>query len=131
MDLKSNHKVDPTFQMSSLTDIIFLLLIFFLLTSSLVAINAVQLELPSSNSSTIVTPTASISITGAKEYYFNTEEIKFEELAPLLESFVAENEDPKIVLNAEQTVPIQEVIKVFDLANDLQIPIVLATNPLK
>lgn len=131
MDLKSNYKVDPTFQMSSLTDIIFLLLIFFLLTSSLVSVNALQLSLPSSNGTTAANSSASISITSDKQYFFNKDKIDFKELKPLLVTFVQENEASTVVLNAEQTVPIQEVVKVFDIAKDLQIPIVLGTNPLK
>lgn len=131
MDLKSNYKVDPTFQMSSLTDIIFLLLIFFLLTSSLVSVNALQLSLPSSNGTTAANSSASISITSDKQYFFNKDKIDFRELKPLLVTFVQENEASTVVLNAEQTVPIQEVVKVFDIAKDLQIPIVLGTNPLK
>lgn len=133
MDLKSNHKIDPNFQMSSLTDIIFLLLIFFLLTSSLVAVNAVQLQLPSSDSSATVNPSASVSITASKQYFFDKEEITFDQLKPLLEDFMTKNKDdnPTVALYVEQSVAIQEVVKVFDLAKDLQIPIVLATNPLK
>lgn len=131
MDLKSNHKIDPNFQMSSLTDIIFLLLIFFLLTSSLVAVNALKLTLPSSTSSATVNPVASISIGGDQQYYFGTDKIQFKDLKPLLEENVKEEENPTVVLNAEESVPVKEIVKVFDIAKSLNIEIVLATNPLK
>jgi len=132
MNIRSKNKIDPNFQMSSLTDIIFLLLIFFLLTSSLVAINAVQLQLPSSNSSATVKPTASISITSDNQFFFNEDRVEIDELSGILRAFLADSKEaPTVVLNAEQTVAVQEVVKVFDIAKELQISLVLATNPLK
>lgn len=141
MNLKSRNRIDPNFQMSSLTDIIFLLLIFFLLTSSLVSVNALEILLPSSNSSTSIQEGVTISITGDKQYYYNKEKIEFEQLEGLLAG-IAQNANaeggeadptntpvPSVTLYAERSVAWEEVVKVVDLSKRLGLQIIAATNP--
>jgi len=129
MKLKARNRVSPDFQMSSLTDIIFLLLIFFLLTSSLVSINALNILLPSSSSSTAVKTSVSISITEDKQYFFNKDAVAFEDLEGLLATALEGEEKPSVVLNAAKTVPLEEAIKVMEIAKNLGVEIVLATTP--
>jgi len=131
MKLKSRNKIDPNFQMSSLTDIIFLLLIFFLLTSSLVSVNALEILLPSSSSTTSAKAGASIAITGDKQYYYNKDKIDFKDLNGLLVNFKNESPEEAVTLFAEKSVPVEEVVNVFDLAKNLELQIILATNPSK
>ncbi len=131
MKLKARNRVSPNFQMSSLTDIIFLLLIFFLLTSSLVSLNALDLVLPSANSATTVKPSMSISVTGDGTFFFNKDKVDFEQLDDLLLKALEDDEEQSVVLNAEKSVPIEEVVKVFEMAKELDIQIVLATTPHK
>ena len=78
MALRSRNKVSPNFNMSSMTDIVFLLLIFFMLTSTLVSPNALKLLLPSSSSQTLARQTVSVSITPDLKYYINDQQIEFE-----------------------------------------------------
>ena len=129
MKLKSRNKIDPNFQMSSLTDIIFLLLIFFLLTSSLVSVNALEILLPSSTSTTSAKAGANIAITADKQYYFNKDKIKFNDLNGLLTNFKNETPDETVTLFAEKSVAWEEVVKVVDLAKNLELQIIAATNP--
>lgn len=132
MGLQSSNKINPNFSMSSLTDIIFLLLIFFMLTSTFVTPNGLNLLLPSSNSQTMVQGKVSVSITQNLEYYVGQEQVVFEDLRGAIEAALAEMDDPKnttVVLNAEKTVPIDEVVQIMNIANEMNVRMLLATNP--
>ncbi len=131
MKLRSRSKVDPNFNMSGLTDIIFLLLIFFLLTSTLVNLNAVDILLPNASSSTSAKPTAAISINAAGNYFFNKEPILIDDIKSRLQLELEENPETSVVLNAEKTTGIQDVVNIFTIAKDLDIQIILATQPIK
>lgn len=131
MSLKRRHKINPNFSMSSLTDIIFLLLIFFMLTSTLVTTNALNLVLPSANGKTISPKTISVSITTGGKYFVDRNTVTYEQLPEVITQKLSEEEDPTIVLNAEVGVPIEEVVKVMNIANDLNAKMILATQPLK
>ena len=80
MNLKSNNKINPLFSMSSMTDIIFLLLIFFMLTASFVTPSGLPVNLPSSKSSTIVIQKVSVTITKDLKYFVNDQETSIENL---------------------------------------------------
>src|SRR6056297_134582 len=109
MNLKPRSKISTSFSMSGMTDIVFLLLIFFMVTSTLVNPNALKLLLPQSASQTAASPVANISITGDLNYYVGTTPVKFSEIEPVLkERFSSkEIEDPTISLNADKRVPIE------------------------
>jgi len=128
MNLRSRNKISAEFSMSSMTDIIFLLLIFFMLTSTLVSPNALKLLLPKSNSQTLAKQTLSVSITKELDYYIGNKKIGFEELSSKLNEVTLKSEETTIVLNAEKSVPIENVVKVMDLANKLHLKMVLATS---
>lgn len=130
MALKPSNKRDPNFSMSSLTDIIFLLLIFFMLTSTFVTPNALNLTLPSSNSKSTAKPKVSVSITKSMEYYVNTERVSFDNLEQKLGELLKDEEDPTVFLNAEKSVPIEKVVEIMNIANKMKIKMVLSTNPL-
>ena len=115
--------------MSSLTDIIFLLLIFFLLTSTLVAPNAIPMLLPNSNSAAQATETIAVSIDRDLNYFVNTRQVVPDNLESVLVQNLEGRLDEGIVLYADQTVPIDEVVKVLNIANNLKIKVVLATQP--
>jgi biopolymer transport protein ExbD len=128
MNLKTRNKRNVDFNMSSMTDIVFLLLIFFMLTSTLVSPNALKLLLPKSSGRTLATQSVSVSIDKDLNFYFNQEMINISELEGKLIS-VATEEDATVVLNAEKSVPIEEVVKVMGIANKLKIKMILATDP--
>ncbi len=128
MNLKTRNKRNVDFNMSSMTDIVFLLLIFFMLTSTLVSPNALKLLLPKSSGRTLATQSVSVSIDKDLNFYFNKDMINISELEGKLLN-VATEEDATVVLNAEKSVPIEEVVKVMGIANKLKIKMILATDP--
>ncbi len=129
MSLRSKNKVSPNFSMSSMTDIVFLLLIFFMLTSTLVSPNALKLLLPNSKARTLEKQTISVSITPEIEYYIEDQKFPFDQLENQLKQLLAKEQEPAIVLHADKTVDIEFAVKVMDIAYRNKYKIVLATNP--
>lgn len=134
MALKRRNRVNPSFSMASMTDIVFLLLIFFMITSTLVAPNALKLLLPQSNNQTVAKPITTISITRNIEYYINDngalKRVAFQEIEPFLQQrFGTGNEEIYIALHAEKTVPIDEVVKIMNVARRHKYKMILATAP--
>ncbi len=132
MGLKKRNKVSAEFSMSSLTDIIFLLLIFFMLTSTLVSPNALNLKLPSSSSQTVAPATISVSIKKNGKFYHETTPVSLKELKRKVRSDVRKADDPKkitVVINTEEDTPIKYVVEVMDMALQMKIGAILATEP--
>ena len=129
MSLRSKNKVSATFNMSSMTDIVFLLLIFFMLTSTLVSPNALKLLLPNSKSKTLEKQTISVSITPEIDYYIGDVQYPFESLDEELIARLSQEVDPAIVLHADKSVDIEYAVKVMDIAYRNKFKVVLATNP--
>jgi biopolymer transport protein ExbD len=129
MSLRSRNKVSANFNMSSMTDIVFLLLIFFMLTSTLVSPNALKLLLPSSKARTLEKQTVSVSITPEIDYYIGEKQVPFEQLEDELKLELAGQIEPAIVLHADKTVDIEYAVKVMDIAYRNKYKVVLATNP--
>jgi len=129
MSLKSQNKINPNFSMSSMTDIVFLLLIFFMLTSTLVTTNALQISLPTSSAQPLKKQTVSISITEDLRYFLNNNPVE----PSFLESKIREEfnliENPILVLRAAKTIPVEYAVEVMDLAYRNNYKIVLATQP--
>ncbi len=128
MALRSRNKVSPNFNVSSMTDIVFLLLIFFMLTSTLVSPNALKLLLPSSSSKTLAKQTVSVSITKELDFYINDEKVEFELMEPLLLQKMGNNPDNAIILHVDKTVAIEQAVKVMNIANENKFKLVLATK---
>jgi biopolymer transport protein ExbD len=128
MNLKSRNKRSVEFSMASMTDIVFLLLIFFMLTSTLVSPNALKLLLPKSSGKTLAKQSVSVSIDESLQFYFNNEPVDFNQLEGLLLSNI-QSEEATVVLNAEKSVPIEQVVQVMNIANRNKIKMILATDP--
>ena len=128
MSLRSRNKVNPNFNMSSMTDIVFLLLIFFMLTSTLVSPNALKLLLPNSKAKTLEKQTVSISITEEINYFINGKEVAKDNIEKELKIILKDIEDPGIILHADKTVAIEHVVTVMDIAYQNRYKIVLATK---
>lgn len=128
MGIKSRNKVSPNFNMSSMTDIVFLLLIFFMLTSTLVSPNALKLLLPSSSSKTLAPQTVSVSITKELEYYIDKEPVSFDAMESLLKLKMAGNPENSIILHVDKSIPVEEAVKVMDIASRNKFKMVLATK---
>ena len=131
MGLKKRNKVSAQFNMSSLTDIIFLLLIFFMLTSSLVAPNALNLKLPGSSNTARVpsTPPDNVRITQAGNYYFRGRRISLEDLDSILKR-AAERTSKKlnITIDPAPGAPVEYVVNVMDIAMRYDINGILAVE---
>ncbi|MBT4344560.1 biopolymer transporter ExbD [Flavobacteriales bacterium] len=128
MALRSRNKVSANFNMSSMTDIVFLLLIFFMLTSTLVSPNALKLLLPNSKAKTLEKQTISISITKDIEYYVNENQVSLNSLEQELSILLENDKEPGIILHTDKTVAIEHVVKVMDIAYRNKYKIVLATK---
>ena len=128
MFLKSQNKINPNFSMSSMTDIVFLLLIFFMLTSTLVTTNALDIVLPSSSAQPLKKQTISISITEDLRYFINNESIERIFLESKIQAHM-KGDDTTIILRAAQTIPLEYVVEVMDVAYRNNFKIVLATQP--
>jgi biopolymer transport protein ExbD len=129
MALRSRNKVTPNFNMSSMTDIVFLLLIFFMLTSTLVSPNALKLLLPSSKAKTLEKQTISISITKDIQFYINENPVSENTIEQELKLIINNEHEPAIILHTDKSVAIEHVVKVMDIAYRNKYKIVLATTP--
>ena len=129
MGLRSRNKVTPNFNMSSMTDIVFLLLIFFMLTSTLVSPNALKLILPSSKAKTLEKQTISISITKDIQFYINENPVLENTIEQELKLIINNEQEPAIILHTDKSVAIEHVVKVMDIAYRNKYKIVLATTP--
>ena len=129
MAIKRRTKVSTTYNMSSLTDIVFLLLIFFLLTSSFVRPNALNLILPKSTSSTLSQQTVTVSITEDIEYYVGRKQVQFKNLQKAVAAKLTNKEGETIVVAAEKSIPLEEVVKVMNIGRKLNAKVILATEP--
>ncbi len=128
MNFSSKHKVDPSFSMSSMTDIIFLLLIFFMLTSNFITPSGLPVNLPSSRSSTIVMQKVSVTITSDLRYRVNDRASSLATLKSDLSAALPEA-DGVVVLHIDKSVPVEELVKVADIATQLKAKVSLATKP--
>ncbi|HJS00506.1 MAG TPA: biopolymer transporter ExbD [Flavobacterium sp.] len=129
MNLRGRNKVSAEFNMSSMTDIVFLLLIFFMLTSTMVTTNALDLVLPKAKGKTDSNKSISVSINKKLEVFIDKEAVPEAELEAKLLSIMAAEENKSIILRAEEGVPIEKAVNVLDIANRNQIKVVLAVRP--
>ena len=121
--------------MSSMTDLVFLLLIFFLITSTLVNPNALKLLLPKSTGQVSAKATVSVSITdwqdGNYSYHINGSEnaVQFNEVEDELVELLQSEEDPTFSIYADESVPVKEVVAVMNIAKRNHYKVILATRP--
>lgn len=128
MELKTRNKVDVAFSMASMTDLIFLLLIFFMLTASFVTPSGLPVNLPTSKASTIEVQKVSITVTKDLQYYVNDKRVTKNaleaELKPLLSSPAG-----VVVLHIDESVPTKELVYVAGIATSLEARVTIATKP--
>tara|TARA_B100000780_G_C21027949_1_gene412113 strand:- start:509 stop:904 length:396 start_codon:yes stop_codon:yes gene_type:complete len=131
MALRSKNKISATFSMSSMTDIVFLLLIFFMLTSTLVTTNALDLVLPNSDAQTVKKQRVSVSINAELEYFIDKESVELKFIERQLVQLLAGQEEQVLVLRVDKSVPIEYAVEVMDIAYRNKFKIVLATQQKK
>jgi len=126
---KTRNKVSTEFNMSSMTDIVFLLLIFFMLTSTMVTTNALDLVLPKAKGKTDSNKSTSVSIDKDLNFFIDKDKVNEADLESQLLTLFANAENKSIVLRAEKSVPHEKVVKVMHIAYRNQIKMVVAVNP--
>jgi biopolymer transport protein ExbD len=135
MALKRNTKVDAQFSVSSMTDIVFLLLIFFLVTSTLINPNALKLLLPKSTGQVNAKATVSVSIKdwGDETYTYHVngsqDPLPYELVEEELIGLLSQEEDPTFSIYSDQTVPVGEVVQMMNIAKRNHYKVILATQP--
>ena len=130
MNLGSKNKIDPSFSMASMTDLIFLLLIFFMLTSSFVTPSGLPVNLPSSRASTIEVQKVSVTVTRDFQYFVNDKKISKAMLEPELKSRLG-GAGGAVVLHIDKSVPSEHLVYVAGIATALEAKVVVATKPAK
>ncbi len=129
MDIRGRNKINPNFNMSSMTDIVFLLLIFFMITSTLVTTSALDILLPKASGKTENKKSTSVTITKKLDYYIDNKKINEANLEQDLLVKLSGKESPTIVLRAEEGVPIEKAVKIMDIANRNRFKVILAVRP--
>jgi biopolymer transport protein ExbD len=129
MDFKGRNKITPEFSMSSMTDIVFLLLIFFMLASTLVSVNAIDILLPKASGKTENKKSVAVTIKKDLTYYIDQRRVGESVLESELLAVLSSESSPTIVLRAEKSVPIDNVVKVMDIANRNKFKVILAVKP--
>jgi biopolymer transport protein ExbD len=125
----TKNKIDPNFNMSSMTDMIFLLLVFFMLTSNFVTPSGLPISVPSSKASVKVMPKVNVGITKDLRYYINEVEVPFEYIEDELKSVLPEVEEGVVVLSVDKDVPVQHLVNVAGIATKLRAKVTIATRP--
>ncbi|MFH1119596.1 MAG: biopolymer transporter ExbD [Bacteroidota bacterium] len=137
MAIKSRNKISTAFSMASMSDLVFLLLIFFMLTSTLVSPNAIKLLLPSSNSKTMAKQSVTVYIDSNYNYFVEETPVNQEFLVETIGNKLAGQIDASVVLRADQSVPVQYVVTLIDAVNQVneltgtKHKVILATKPAK
>lgn len=127
MNFKNRNKVSPDFSMSSMTDIVFLLLIFFMLTAS--TPNALDLILPKAKGKSTNTQNVSISIKKNENYYVDNKQVDVDNIESKMRSLLKDKDNPTVLLRVEESVPIEKAVLVMDIANRNKFKVILAVRP--
>ena len=128
MNLKGRNKVDPSFNMSSMTDIVFLLLIFFMLTSTLVTVSAIDVLLPKAGGKTENSKSVAVTITDKSSFYINKTKVSASNLEREILTKVGADKKKTVVIRGDQNVPYKNVMKVIDIANKNKLKMILAVK---
>jgi len=128
MNLRGRNKVNPNFNMSSMTDIVFLLLIFFMLSSTLVTVSAIDVLLPKAGGKTENNASVAISITNQSKFYIDKTLVSEKNLELEILSKVGTDKKKTIVIRGDQDVPYKSVMKIIDIANKNKLKMILAVK---
>ena len=128
MNLRGRNKVNPNFNMSSMTDIVFLLLIFFMLSSTLVTVSSIDVLLPKAGGKTENNASVAISITNQSKFYIYKTLVSEKNLELEILRNVGTDKKKTIVIRGDQNVPYKSVMKVIDIANKNKLKMILAVK---
>ncbi|MGY5351734.1 ExbD/TolR family protein [Wenyingzhuangia sp. IMCC45533] len=125
---KGRNKVSAEFNMSSMTDIVFLLLIFFMLASTLVTVNAIDVLLPKAGGKTENKGVISVSITSDGTYYVDADKVDFVQLENILLTKLSGDKSGTLVIRGDQKSAYKNIMNVIDIANRNKIKMILAVK---
>jgi biopolymer transport protein ExbD len=129
MKLRGRNQIKPEFNMSSMTDVVFLLLIFFMIASTLAKqLNTIEVKLPQGEGKTENRNTVAVTISDNGRFYINENRVNKNRLENQLIQALEGGQTPSLVLRAEEKVAIQEVVFVMNIANKNGIKVVLAVD---
>jgi biopolymer transport protein ExbD len=129
MNIKRKRHFKAEVATSSLNDIMFFLLLFFLIVSSLANPNVIKLLLPNSKSAQDLNKQQiTISITKDKQYFIDNRQISFTDIEPLLKSRIGSLEEPTVILRLESSLTVQDLVDVLEIGNRLKVKMLMATN---
>ena len=128
MNIRGRNKITPEFNMSSMTDIIFLLLIFFMLTSSFITPSGLSVNLPSSETSDIVMQEVTVSVTKDLQFSVNDQLVTRDQLKSVLTPLL-EGKKGQVVLHLDKEVPVEYLVEIGGIAAGLGANVSIATKP--
>jgi biopolymer transport protein ExbD len=128
MNIRGRNKVNPNFNMSSMTDIVFLLLIFFMLTSTLVTVSAIDVLLPKAGGKTENKTSIAVSITNKSLFYINKTNVSEANLENEILKLVGVDKVKTVVIRGDKDVPYKNVMKIIDIANRNKLKMILAVK---
>lgn len=128
MNLRGRNKVNPNFNMSSMTDIVFLLLIFFMLSSTLVTVSAIDVILPKAGGKTENNTSVAVTITNQSKFYIDKTLVSKDNLELEILKKVGADKKKTVVIRGDQNVPYKSVMQVIDIANKNKLKMILAVK---
>jgi biopolymer transport protein ExbD len=128
MNLRGRNKVNPNFNMSSMTDIVFLLLIFFMLTSTLVTVSAIDVFLPKAGGKTENKTSIAVSVTSTSLFYIDKTKVSEANLEGEILKKVGVDKAKTLVIRGDKDVPYKNVMKIIDIANRNKLKMILAVK---
>ena len=129
MALTQRNKINLNFSTVGMTDVVFNLLIFFMLTSTLVHPSALKLLLPKGSNQTSAKPLTTVSVTNDLKYYVELQPVALDELEGVLKQKLGEKPDTYISLHADKSVPFENVVNVLNIAQKNNYKLIIATSP--
>jgi biopolymer transport protein ExbD len=129
MAIANRNKISVSFSSVGMTDVVFNLLIFFMLTSTLVHPTALKLLLPKGSAQTSAKPQTTVSITADQRYFVEQQPVTLSELEEVLYQKLGSNPDTYISLHADKTVPFESVVQVLNIAQANNYKLIIATTP--
>lgn len=129
MNLRRRHKEDAEVSTESLNDIMFFLLLFFLIISTLANPNVIKLMLPkSANNEQVMKKQINLAVTKDKQYSINKVPVAFDQLEPAIRDAINGIDEPTIVLNFDRELSVQDLVDVMQIGTKIKVKMVLATQ---